>query len=127
MKTVKIRVWDGESMIYDFGTVRDVYYSIVLATNENDEIIAYWEGTASANTMVVMLFTGLHDRTGTEVYDGDLLGVTGVDSDDTVLYRVTYADGYRLCAVCVDNPHAPSLSPEQFGGTSVAGNVFQRS
>lgn len=60
MRTIKFRCWDGKTMDYEpLATDRYTEDSI------NDEF--------SESDSIYMQFTGLHDKNGKEIYEGDVL------------------------------------------------------
>lgn len=60
MKTIKFRIWDGTEMI-EWNTLKDFDNPDYIFNNTANEV---WE---------VMQFTGLHDKNGKEIYEGDIV------------------------------------------------------
>jgi uncharacterized phage protein (TIGR01671 family) len=60
MRTIKFRAWDGQEMIYpdDYKKASGKHLTV-------SEILSRFEN--------VMQFTGLHDKNGREIYEGDIL------------------------------------------------------
>lgn len=67
-REIKFRVWDGEDMISPDYVDRDGY--------------GHWKSNSIPNAdNELMQFTGLHDRNGKEIFEGDIIALQ------------TYADG----------------------------------
>jgi len=72
MRDIKFRAWDGEKMVI----VNDIVFS-------GKEPKAYWrENSVIESSAIIMQFTGLHDKNGKEIYEGDILGFWDIDETD---------------------------------------------
>jgi hypothetical protein len=74
MREIKFRIWDSkeEMMIQDSGHFHVSADGEVFSINDNEDI---------TNSVVLMQYTGLKDKNGKEIYEGDIvlldLGVFG--------------------------------------------------
>ena len=60
MREIRFRGWDGDKMTYDG----------FLVTSEGG---VYWEGGMKPADLELMQFTGLKDKNGKEIYEGDIV------------------------------------------------------
>jgi uncharacterized phage protein (TIGR01671 family) len=68
MRDIKFRAWDGQQM------VSPEYI------DRNGK--AHWKADSIPTiSSIVMQFTGLHDKTGKEIYEGDIIRQMGTDWD----------------------------------------------
>ena len=77
MRTIKFRVWIYDKQVED-GYLNDVYYQFH-RDNEGYYVYENWRDAEDgiSRRCIPMQFTGLHDKNGKEVFEGDIfeLGV----------------------------------------------------
>ena len=121
-RTIKFRAWDGVKMRFPS---RNLYI-------ENYDGCPQWQfgdDITPMNEWIVMQYTGLEDKNGKEIYEGDIVCVPDYQYDPTnknapnELHIVKYADGcYRLGDNFLDSDYLNEYSRED---TEVIGNVWE--
>lgn len=73
MRTIKFRAWlEGT---HDDMTITDPYmdYDVVIKDGYYASVESGWDIQGTYSTIPLMQFTGLHDKNGKEIYEGDIL------------------------------------------------------
>jgi uncharacterized phage protein (TIGR01671 family) len=83
MREIKFRAWDGNRMIYDHRLLLD---------NTGPNFLMDGHGEIVIGASNLMQFTGLKDKNGTEIYEGDIIthdidGMIGIVTWSEGLYR----------------------------------------
>lgn len=123
---IKIRAWDGVKMLYP----EDV--DMISSRLTSGQLLDAYPNTA-------MLFTGLKDKNGEEVYCGDLLrypSSNDFDKNNYICYEVFYHDGdesggvgfkinraYHQGSVC--GGYIPRFIPTHVSKMIICGNKFE--
>lgn len=92
MREIKFRAWDIESpAMMDWEEIQDMWYSL-----------GYGDGVLGADHWIPMQYTGIKDKDGKEIYEGDIIYY---DAEDIVLI-IKWTEAYsreQWCAVYRDS------------------------
>ena len=117
-REIEFRAWDGKKMLYnkDRADFTDEYYDSPWEVFNQvlEDVIKYYE---------LMQYTGLHDKNGIEIYEGDI-----VQCNPNVKYyrQVVFEDGFYYLVPFDDKQVwtigvVNSSHPE----TAVIGNIYE--
>ena len=115
MRKIKFRVWDGEQMVSPDYITR--------------EGMAFWkEDSIPQHSKELLEFTGLHDKDGKEVYEGDILD--GIYRDGYIAYcdkckSFQYFPIDFGCSACMGDTHWDDVVADN-GKFKIVGNIFKK-
>lgn len=111
MRKIKFRAWvPDEGMLEDITTWTDDFTDLL------NETVAYHQD----HDVILMQFTGLLDKNGEEIYEGDILAF-GIKSRDVVRYE---DGGFKIEKIYLG---AGIKSNLPIGDVEVIGNILQDS
>ncbi|CAD7288279.1 YopX family protein [Campylobacter suis] len=120
MREIKFRVWDKELRV-----LRDARYIDL----ENGEV-SYWLNQAKNTNIIkplknveIMQCSGLEDKNGTLIYEGDIIEGRFIKDNTTAIGRVDYfhKDTKFICHL-IDGDYTPVSSLEEI---EVLGNIYE--
>jgi uncharacterized phage protein (TIGR01671 family) len=116
MREIKFRAWDT--------TENKMDYDVCISWNGNVICFEYGNycGDYPKEDVIPMQYTGLTDRNGTEIYEGDI--VKTIDGLGVIIYEpklATFAIEYRSYKITI--PHY--LDSERGNDLEVLGNIYE--
>jgi len=115
MRTIKFRAWDNEGK----EMIRVVGIFFPYENSKSQDIIVNGRGgTANIKPKHLMQFTGLKDKNGKEIYEGDIVRL---GSSSVAVYHVEFArGGFRVMFFGDGNIYLG-----QFADIEVIGNIYE--
>lgn len=142
-REIKFRAWDNDRnqfVIFGNGhTLGKGYHLSPSFTKQDDDVISLSDKQYYQNhfNLTWLQFTGLRDKNGAEIYEGDLLRYPG-DPNHFTAYEVFFHDGdansdFNIGYSCGRTHHQgsicggpiPSFKPKSVAHMEICGNIFQ--
>lgn len=118
MREIKFRVWNEEFKLFDT-LLKDDYYG--------DGNIGFVDCFVGNEEDIWEQFTGLHDKNGREIYEGDVVKVYGFSK--VTVGKVIYEDYYftldGFCDTGTDRPEMAFSEGEFEVNYEVIGNIHE--
>ncbi len=122
-RIIKFRAWDEENKKMYFN---DVVMTMGIAVIEDPSFDPKSINILETPDLVPMQFTGLFDKNGVEIYEGDILGTSIVkhgfedENDDDVMEHLS---GWYVENVKTGNKHP--MNPDWIMGDEIIGNIYE--
>lgn len=123
MREIKFRAWDGEKFVPQEHLYWKGYKFVAGAWNYNEEYIPADEQV----DVEIMQYTGLRDKNGTEIYEGDTVKAYHREWEEYTTHSVKFCDGaFSIGRYWKDGIHS-WYSMEQYESSEleVIGNIYQ--
>ncbi|USK46255.1 YopX family protein [Cytobacillus oceanisediminis] len=124
MREIKFRVWNGQEMLY---VTYEAELQLNFGINKGWSLWDSYEDICNHEKGNLLQFTGLKDKNGREIYEGDIINIIGRETSEQA--QVTFDDGSFCVMGYLGDLRTQPLRKFIFFGEKfeVIGNIYENS
>ena len=133
MREIEFRAWNGKEMVYDFAVINGKVFveenpktSNCINIDIDGKKGSFYDDWATYNhkEWELMQYTGLKDKNGVKIFDGDILST---DCDDNSFFYVIFFEGSYCLGYKGNTQGRSPISENRAHGLVVVGNIYENS
>ena len=121
MREIKFKVWDKENK--KFITSRQGRAHIGIDLNGN--VYNLQDGSGGKERYELIEFTGLKDKSGKEIYGGDICNTRHYTNNFYYIGIVEYSEPCGQWLICQKSPYELDLRFEEMKEIEIIGNIYE--